>query len=332
MKKNKFMRLASCLLVGTLLTTCAISGTFAKYTTQDAAEDSARVAKWGVELQVIGSLYSDSYKDLPVVSAADTDATISVQADNRAESVDGDNVVAPGTKSEDNAFSFKLNGKPEVDNLIKATIKAQNIFLAAGSYGIMVKVDVPVTAENFDDLGEMYTLESGIYKKAASYSNTTFYTLEDAVDNGSTYYPVVYKWSDDLTQTDRLDSIHNIAKAIAARINADYTTENIMDNGVDTTGKIYTVTSALNNTNKNLADYNLSNETIGWSWNFTDTDNTDGDNADVDDKLDTILGNLQAGNVTVVKSVEGGYSTLTEYTDYCLDTQFSIDITVTQQD
>ena len=45
MKKNVLMRIASGALVITMLTTCVISGTFAKYITDDAASDKARVAK-----------------------------------------------------------------------------------------------------------------------------------------------------------------------------------------------------------------------------------------------------------------------------------------------
>ena len=55
MRKNKFLRLASVMLMLCLITTCAISGTFAKYTTSDEALDSARVAKWGVAVQVLGN-------------------------------------------------------------------------------------------------------------------------------------------------------------------------------------------------------------------------------------------------------------------------------------
>ena len=100
MKKNKLMRLASCLLVGTLLTTCAISGTFAKYTTQDAAADSARVAKWGIELQIIGDLYSDAYgADIRTAFAADPDTDDGQAMEVKAES-EGKDVVAPGTKNE----------------------------------------------------------------------------------------------------------------------------------------------------------------------------------------------------------------------------------------
>ena len=44
MKKNKMMRIASVLLVAVILTTCAISGTFAKYVTSGNGSDNARVA------------------------------------------------------------------------------------------------------------------------------------------------------------------------------------------------------------------------------------------------------------------------------------------------
>ena len=56
MKKNKFMRLASVMLMLCLITTCAISGTFAKYTTSGTATDTARVAKWGVGVEVDGEI------------------------------------------------------------------------------------------------------------------------------------------------------------------------------------------------------------------------------------------------------------------------------------
>lgn len=49
MKKNIMMRLSAVLLVAVLLTTCVISGTWAKYvSTGSSGEDNAQVAKWGV--------------------------------------------------------------------------------------------------------------------------------------------------------------------------------------------------------------------------------------------------------------------------------------------
>ena len=47
MKKNTMMRIASVLLVAVLLSTCVISGTYAKYTSTVTTSDSARVAYWG---------------------------------------------------------------------------------------------------------------------------------------------------------------------------------------------------------------------------------------------------------------------------------------------
>ena len=79
MKKNNVMRIASALLVAVLLTTCAISGTFAKYTTTASGDTSARVAKWGfgTATEITFNLFDKAYN-------------------NGAVSSD-ENVVAPGT-------------------------------------------------------------------------------------------------------------------------------------------------------------------------------------------------------------------------------------------
>ena len=50
MKKNIMMRLASILLIAVLMSTCAISGTFAKYSTVTSGKASARVAKWSFDV------------------------------------------------------------------------------------------------------------------------------------------------------------------------------------------------------------------------------------------------------------------------------------------
>ena len=64
MKKNKMMRLASFLLIAVLVSTSAISGTYAKYTTSGFAEDQARVAKWGVT--VAADVTTDIGKSLQI--------------------------------------------------------------------------------------------------------------------------------------------------------------------------------------------------------------------------------------------------------------------------
>lgn len=88
MRKNKMMRAASGLLVATLLTTSAISGTFAKYTTSSAGTDSARVARWGfndASSIKLDDLFKTAY-----------DQNVKGEAD----------VIAPGTT---NSATFKFN-------------------------------------------------------------------------------------------------------------------------------------------------------------------------------------------------------------------------------
>ena len=80
MKKNRMMRLASGLMVAVLLTTCAISGTFAKYVTEATATDTARVAYWGFNEPT--SVTFDLFKH---------------GDGNVIDTVDGKDIIAPGT-------------------------------------------------------------------------------------------------------------------------------------------------------------------------------------------------------------------------------------------
>ena len=99
MKKNVMMRVASALLVAVLMTTCAISGTFAKYTTFDKADDSARVAKWGVTVEVTG-------EDAFAIKYNNT------AADDGVKVVAAEKVVAPGTNG--TLATVAIAGTPEV--------------------------------------------------------------------------------------------------------------------------------------------------------------------------------------------------------------------------
>lgn len=111
MKKNRMMRLASVLLVLTLLSTSVISGTFAKYTTSVTSNDKARVAKWGFEATnnslVITDLFKNSY-----------DGTVNSEVD----------VIAPGTQnSVDFTFEYDTTSNgvkaPEVDYTFEVAVE-----------------------------------------------------------------------------------------------------------------------------------------------------------------------------------------------------------------
>lgn len=105
MKKNRMMRMASTLLVAVLLTTCTISGTFAKYVTEKTGTDSARVAKFGVEIVANGSTFAQEYETHdPAVKATIAKSVVT--------SGDMKDLVAPGTNGE--MVAMTLKGIPEV--------------------------------------------------------------------------------------------------------------------------------------------------------------------------------------------------------------------------
>ena len=113
MKKNRMMRLASVMLVAVLMTTCTISGTFAKYVTEATAQDEARVAAWGFgNSPVIDfELFSNDYTD--VVGKG------------------GAQVIAPGTtQTEMVTLNYQDTtglGAPEVNYTIDLDVVANSI-------------------------------------------------------------------------------------------------------------------------------------------------------------------------------------------------------------
>lgn len=104
MKKNVMMRVASVLLVAVMLTTCVISGTFAKYVTDATSSDSARVAKWGVTVTGSSDMFDKEYKN------SGSEVTVYSSTDK---------LVAPGTDG--TLSSFTVTGTPEVDTSITYT-------------------------------------------------------------------------------------------------------------------------------------------------------------------------------------------------------------------
>lgn len=133
MKKNKMMRLASALMVAVLATTCAVGNTFAKYVTKASATDTARVAKWGVTLGIVGDKNFTNEYITDDSSATNAGIAYSVK------SYDGAKVVAPGTQSEEGdgiaPMKFSISGTPEVAVKVDTVLSSvQEIYLKAGEY------------------------------------------------------------------------------------------------------------------------------------------------------------------------------------------------------
>lgn len=327
MKKNKMMRLASVLLVLTLLSTSVISGTFAKYTTSDSASDTAKVAKWGVTALVSGSLFGENYYPNKTTDTADEIAAEAQQSVDAA--ANRGNIVAPGTKS-DEGLKFAISGTPEVANTVKVEVvhqtgadKFKTIFLGEGTYATLVKAQ-GVTADNVTDY-YVETTTGGVASYALAEENTfdenaTYYELHDKVTiSADGYYPITYTWTElDGTVATYTDKINGDTNSLFADI-SDYFT----DYGKDGEGNPKTQ----NDPNVNIA----KSGTLTWEWKYGDADKI-GDTAADSDKADTILGNLMAeaaDQIVVKKNADDSYAK-PEATDYCLDIDFGVKITITQ--
>ena len=108
MKKNTMLRTASILLVAVLLTTCAISGTFAKYTSTAAGSDAARVAVWDIDVEGVGIETKSFTFDLfnTVLDTKDGNSETDVKVGTN------ETIIAPGTKG---SFEINLTNASEVN-------------------------------------------------------------------------------------------------------------------------------------------------------------------------------------------------------------------------
>lgn len=126
MKKSVLFRIALVMLVLTMVTSCFVGGTFAKYVTEGSGEDYARVAKFGVDVVSQGYLFAEHYVE---VADGNTPGT----ADLTVSSSNGDKVLAPGTKNAD-GMALYVTGTPEVSVEVEydATIELENWFYVDG--------------------------------------------------------------------------------------------------------------------------------------------------------------------------------------------------------
>ena len=129
MKKNVMMRVASIMLVLVLMTSSVISGTFAKYVTQNDVKDTARVAEWGVVITTSGSIFETQYANDDELEKDKDGNEIQFTVD-----ASGEKVVAPGTKSI-NEMVFTIAGVPEVAVNVDIDLNVKkNVYLSAGTH------------------------------------------------------------------------------------------------------------------------------------------------------------------------------------------------------
>lgn len=172
MKKNKMMRIASVLLVAVLMSTCAISGTFAKYVTEATGSDSARVAKWGVTIdsEGVGSTFATAY-------TSNTDGI----AYNTVEATE--DVLAPGTAG--TMATFELSGTPEV--AVKVSYEADVTLNGWEVVGVTTYCPIIIKVNNTP-----YQIAMG----------TSATELENAVENAINGYTQNYAANQNLENVD----------------------------------------------------------------------------------------------------------------------------------
>ena len=282
MKKNKMMRIASVLLVMTLISTCAISGTFAKYVKKVRGEDSARVAKWGVVLTVsAGEAFATQYE-----THDDTyEGEYSVIAFN-AE----DKLVAPGTSSKDKDVDGDLvatvMGTPEVAT--RYTLKIEGL------------KDVLLPKKNgLTDYTELKLVDG-------EYAYGTF-------DNSADYTPV--KWNLTVSNSNgKTVDLVTVAKQVNPNFNGigfSFTEAKALVNNQNAMNTLLPILEGMASGASNAQvvvnddgsieismDFDPNTEmdytfTLSWAWDFDD------DGAGTYDKQDTLLGNIAAGVATV---------------------------------
>lgn len=311
MKKNKFLKVAGAVFTMCLITTCAIGTTFAKYTTGSSASDTARVAKWGVEVSASGTMFGTAYQDT-IVSDGKTEAT--VQSNHNISYAA--NVVAPGTMN-NTGIQIKVEGQPEVEFTVKAevTTAASDISLNKGTYGVMVKAEGVNYATNF--AGEKIYYYDGAKYVAATLTyyeanpTATYYKLTDkATVNTEKYLPIVWDAKVTVDGTPYTATFDTLEESLAALVNGinDY-------DGTTTVG--YAQYDP--NTSVSLV-YHLT-----WAWAF-----------DGNDAADTILGNLMAkaqgtfSTTSVIVKLDGTDYVEIESTDYNLTVGCGFSVTATQ--
>ncbi len=190
MKKSVLFRVALVMLVLTMVTSCFVGGTFAKYVTSGEGMDSARVAKFGVTVTGTSSTFAEVYaSDSAEAKALATNSVVSVAAEDDAIE---DNLVAPGTKG--NMVAYTITGTPEV------------------------AVNVAFEVTNFD-IGDKWVDAAGAYycPLVIKVGETTIKGLEctDAADFEGRVIAAVKEYSEDYPALTNLADIGGDAPAIS---------------------------------------------------------------------------------------------------------------------
>ena len=190
-KKNHTMRIAAGVMTAALLSTCAISSTFAKYTSESTGTATARVAKWdilfGDETTMSETFTFDLYSTLYDTTANSPETDVKT----------GDDVtrIAPGTQG---SFAVKITNNSEV------TAEYIIEFSVTNTENIPLKFSMDGSTNWATDITTLNITDTGAVNLAMG-------------NNGT--YTVYWKWDyEDTTDNDRDENDTNLGTAGTATI------------------------------------------------------------------------------------------------------------------
>ena len=177
-KKNFALRIATGLMMAVLLTTCVISGTFAKYVTTGKGEATATVAKWGVE--VTATTTGDGY----LATSYTTDSAVNVKSSA------SQNMLAPGTSGK--VVTLTVSGTPEVSARVEYAVTfdlGENWEISSGEYCPLV---IKVNETELTCTGTVAEFETAVINQIQSVVSGAEFAAGESIDAALT---VEWAWA-----------------------------------------------------------------------------------------------------------------------------------------
>ena len=184
MKKNKMFILGLLTLFVAVLSLSLVSGTYAKYVTSGSGLDSARVAKWGVQVTGTGETFAKEY--------AKDDNSFTLAANTVVSTED---VVAPGTSG--SMAAFTLAGTPEVAVRVAFTGTLElgaNWVDSTSAYYCPIEITVGETTFKGNEYTTADLFEAAVNAKIATYTKD-YEANKDLSTIGADAPAISWKWA-----------------------------------------------------------------------------------------------------------------------------------------
>ncbi len=183
--KNGFLKVAGSMMAVTMLATCVVAGTMAKYTTtNDGLTAKAQVAKWSITVgdTELKELTMEDLDFNVYDTAGGGGRLIDMQVHDGVDGVHG--VIAPGTWG---YATVEIKNESQVDADISATFTKESSGLPAGMTVVALDSGVP---NNVSDVtGDTTTVEN-----------------KDVAPNTQAMIVIAFKWDFDDAGKDTYDS------------------------------------------------------------------------------------------------------------------------------